>query len=111
MNKSKSSGEPLKPDASKGLTPNPLTQCGPGPGNPILVTESEIHSPGFLQPPGRAILIPLQNDNHLPYFYRPLGEKITSFLQDLSSSTEPTGKLVQPWLVIYFLSKKPLSIM
>lgn len=37
VNKPKSSGEPLKPDACMGLTPNPLTQCGPAPRNPILM--------------------------------------------------------------------------
>lgn len=37
MSKSKSSGKPLKPDAYVGLTPNPLTQCGPGPGNSNLM--------------------------------------------------------------------------
>lgn len=31
------SGETLNPDACMGLTPNPLTQCGPGAGNLILM--------------------------------------------------------------------------
>lgn len=47
VNKSKSSGESLNPDACMGLTPKPLTQCGPGAGNAILMGTSETPSPGF----------------------------------------------------------------